>query len=867
MITKLLRLFDSALYYSKDDVVSEYDSWDNYDDEVEKTLLDLSIYQTGEKIGFFNYSPYNLEDVLKADDFNDELMDYIDSFSDNLNEIIYEFDIDNLKKEDFDDDTYEINSKKDFDNTFESILGDSYNILIADFINELYDKNLSYCDLFSKDGAILFKLKSNELYAPNINKNIVDLRNAIYNTNAEIKNSSKDCDVAIANLAFTDNESQFGEILKNHSSNLLITLSSEYFDENINELSNITNPNHLKAIISLPIHKNNSNMILISVDANKNSSEFILIDESDCVMHENINDWSFISKELVKNISKSYNEFSEYENGVIVNVNEIIPQNTDSELLNQIEALNTNNDEPLKRRVISNEVVDEILNSREIYITQEISKSNIKSFEQSKISHKTLFNNLIYGKKRQDMENLLYKDHKKIIEGEVKFLTLGELALLYEITDKNEKDTLLISTCKTCNSKIVHYNRDIDDFNGEIYIEVNITSSDLLLEYLYVYLNSTNGLDELFYFSKGNEFIRAENIQHARIALPPIKVQKEIVKAVHESNEFFKSVDLLKKEFQSNILDYKNMLNSISELRGEIEFADDGGSLTKLSRSWQHVYNGLIWPLAISYLSATKGGFETVEKLEKYLILFEFVTAFNFIILLSGLPEDVYSEYKKDIWNSSRLKTYESMTFGKWVVLTQNISEIYNNQDFTSKLDSKLFNTISSSKIIKILNKAKNYRNEHAHGTFINSYEAQDIIDELDVYLEDIFEVLEVYSDYKLIYITGKIDNSRGKLKQQVIQLNGPCAQPIYEDIIFDDILNPDCLYLYNPKNNKKLLIKDSFMKFSATDDNKKHWALFIYYMCDRVGYMKTNAHYKCFQSKEEDIIESISTFEKDIMG
>lgn len=862
MITKLLRLFDSALYYSKDDVVSEYDSWDNYDDEVEKTLLDLSIYQTGEKIGFFNYSPYNLEDVLKADDFNDELMDYIDSFSDNLNEIIYEFDIDNLKKEDFDDDTYEINSKKDFDNAFESILGDSYNILIADFINELYDKNLSYCDLFSKDGAILFKLKSNELYAPNINKNIVDLRNAIYNTNAEIKNSSKDCDVVIANLAFTDNESQFGEILKNHSSNLLITLSSEYFDENINELSNITNPNHLKAIISLPIHKNNSNMILISVDANKNSSEFILIDESDCVMHENINDWSFISKELVKNISKSYNEFSEYENGIIVNVNEIISQNTDSELLSQIEALNTNDDEPLKRRVISNQVVDEILNSRE-----KLSKSNIKALEQSKISPRTLFNNFIYGKKRQDMENLLYKDHKKIIEGEVKFLTLGELTLLYEITDKNEKDTLLISTCKTCNSKIVHYNRDIDDFNGEIYIEVNITSSDLLLEYLYVYLNSTNGLDELFYFSKGNEFIRAENIQHARIALPPKNVQKEIVKAVHESNEFFKSVELLKKEFQSNILDYKNMLNSISELRGEIEFADDGGSLTKLSRSWQHVYNGLIWPLAISYLSATKGGFETVEKLEKYLILFEFVAAFNFIILLSGLPDDVYSEYKYDIWNARSLKTYQTMTFGKWVVLTQNISEIYNNHDFTSKLDSKLFNTISSSRIIKILNKAKDYRNEHAHGTFINSYEAQDIIDELDVYLEDIFEVLEVYSDYKLIYITGKIDNSRGKLKQQVIQLNGPCAQPIYEDIIFDDILNPDCLYLYNPKNNKKLLIKDSFMKFSATDDNKKHWALFIYYMCDRVGYMKTNAHYKCFQSKEEDIIESISTFEKDIMG
>ena len=108
MITRLLRLFDSALNYSKEDVVKEYDSWDNYDDEVERTLLDLSIYPTGEKIGFYNYSPYNLNDVLKSDDFTDELMDYIDSFSDNINEIIYEFDIDNLKKEDFGDEVYEI---------------------------------------------------------------------------------------------------------------------------------------------------------------------------------------------------------------------------------------------------------------------------------------------------------------------------------------------------------------------------------------------------------------------------------------------------------------------------------------------------------------------------------------------------------------------------------------------------------------------------------------------------------------------------------------------------------------------------------------------------------------------------------------
>ena len=862
MIAKLLRLFDCALKFSKEDVMVEYDSYDDFDEEVEKLLLNKSIYPNGEKIGFYNYSPYSLDDIINSNDFKDELVDYIDSFSDNIFDLIIQFDIDGIKKEDFDSDDYEIKSLNDFNNYLEDILGNSYNKFLADIISKIINDKESVCDLYSQDGGILFNIKSDKLYAPNIKQNIVNLRNSIQNSNVQINNIKEEHGIIIANLAFSDKEEKFKDIIKNYSSKLFITLSSAYFDENIEKLSNIKNPNNLKAIISLPIHKNNSNLILIIIDKEKTSDKFILIDESDSVMHEKIKNWSFISKELVNKIINSYNNFTDNENVIVAQINDIFPNSNST-----IDLMEFNDDSiPIKRRVISNKVADEILNSK-TSIGQEISKSSIKSFKATNINHKTLFNNLMYGKKRQDIENLLYKNHKKLIDGEIEFLTLGQVAILYEITDKNDKDTLLISICKTCNSKIVHYNRDIDDIKeNEVYIEINITSKDLLLEYLYVYLNSTNGLDELFYFSKGNEFIRSENIQHVRIPIPNIKVQKEIIKAVHESNEFFKSVDLLKKEFQSNILDYKNMLDSINELRGEIEFSQDGGSLTKLSRSWQHVYNGLIWPLAISYLSATKGGFETVEKLDKYLILFEFVTAFNFIILLSGLPDDVYQEFKYDIWSAKNKKIYEDMTFGKWVILTENISKVYNENDFTSKLDNELFNKISSPKIIKILNKAKDFRNELAHGSFINSYEAQDIIDELDIYLEDIFDILEIYSDYKLLYITGILDTSGGKLNHQVIQLNGPCAQPIYENIIFDKVLTGGYLYLYNPKNNKKLLINNDFMKFTSTDENNKHWALFIYYKCERIGYMQTNAHYKCFQSKEEDIIESISTFEKDIM-
>ena len=38
--------------------------------------------------------------------------------------------------------------------------------------------------------------------------------------------------------------------------------------------------------------------------------------------------------------------------------------------------------------------------------------------------------------------------------------------------------------------------------------------------------------------------------------------------------------------------------------------------------------DGLLWPLAITYLSATRGGFEIVQKANAYLKLFEFVTLY-----------------------------------------------------------------------------------------------------------------------------------------------------------------------------------------------------------------------------------------------
>ena len=682
----------------------------------------------------------------------------------------------------------------------------------------------------------------------------------------ELISSLETQDVKVENLAFKSDESKSIDLIKNfNSQKMIITLSTSYLNDNIHNLSI---NNYLKAIISLPIYHEDDNLVMLSFDSDKSSDECLIIDESDSLIHKDTNDWSFIKNELIEKISKSYNDFEENDSSSKVNILEFTSKSNQIKTSGNDELLSLkkdSGDDIKKRRVISDSIMDDMLELKEKSIRAEISKHSVKSISESPslFSDFSFLSDVMYSKKRQNPENLLYKDNKRLIDGEVTFRKLGKIADLKTINFKNNNDSILIATCKSCTTKLINYNHDISDFKGEIFIEIDNIHENILKEYLYEYLSSDNGLDEIKYFSKGNYYITPENIKQVKIPIPPLNVQKEIVKVARESREFFKTVDLLKKEFSSNILDYKHMKSSLDEFKGDIELDNDSGEVIKMSRNWRHVYKGLIWPLAISYLSATRGGFESVEKKDNYLVLFEFIAAFNSIILLSGLPDDVYKKNFDNIWNA-RLNVYKQMTLANWVYLSKNLAEVYKNNNFTSQLDEELFEKISSDKILDILEHAKDIRNEEAHGSHSNSFEAENVINILEEYLDDVFDILEIYSNYKLIYVTGDLDTSKRSYNHRVILLNGPCAQPIYDNIIFDNVLFGDSLYLYNPKNNKKLLINDNLMKFKPVDDNKKRWALFIYHSCDKKEY---NAFYKCFQSKEREIKESITSLRKDILG
>ena len=591
-------------------------------------------------------------------------------------------------------------------------------------------------------------------------------------------------DVNIVNFGFHKYADKYLEtILSFNSGNLAIVLSTSLFNEHPDIISNIRYENNLKAIISLPVYNNEDNLLILMFNFDKTSNQFIYIDESDSLIHKEVKNWKYINEELISQIANSYMEFVENEFSVILDVSDIIEKKRDF-YLDNISCEDKLFVSERKEKVMMD--FDDA-NKLEMRLDASIFKNEGEPSLKNKpvLDNKSsIFNDAMYYKKRQDPENLLYKNDKRLIDGEVLFKRIGEVSNLDYIYSKSNNDSILITSCKYCNDKLIYYNYDLNDLGNEVFIEITNIDESILKDYLYEYLSSANGMEDILYYAKGNEKILIEDIKHLKSPIPPINDQKEIVNVARESREFFKTVDLLKKEYDSNIFDYKHMKNSLYDFKGEISF-DEKNEVISMSRSLRHAYKGLIWPLAISYLSATKGGFEAVEKKDNYLVLFEFIAAFNSIILLSGLPENVYLNNFHEIWGDDPSR-YKRASFGNWVHLSKNLSEVYKKNSFTSEIDEELLNAISGDKILDILTKVNYIRNDESHSSQTNSFEAKKVIDKLDVYLEDIFDILDVYSNYKLIYFTGELNTSNNSLNHRVILLNGPCAQPIYDNMIFD---------------------------------------------------------------------------------
>lgn len=922
-----LKLIDSALKFSKNNIIQEYNQFKD-DEDIANKLFNKATYSDGELLGFYNYSYYDLEKlaVSKTNIYNN-FNEYINSFDEHTQKVFenYEFNtvidfldandllfdlIKNLNNLDLKE--YKTKNFKNLKSYYESFLNEFYlwkdsrndspsginamnfvpysliKILLED-VNLKKKKQIKIFDPFCNDGFLLFetkrliqeinpkcnveifgKEKDISQYAICLSKMIIDKETPsnilkVYDLKSELLELDENIkfDLIISNFGFQDIKLSYDERMNifntdpleyfveklNNSGKLVSTISFDTLTKNHHLIFEMIYNDCLELITRIDMSGTDSDLVMLSINKNKHKkrkNRFLLIDGNEVITEIKNVHCINITKPLLEKITNYYSKFKENNNIHLTHNSSFITKEY-KEMVNK-------SFEKAASMTKDMDITGLSFNKTIFGIVDEIGDYY---FENCKIQFN--FNRLIRGEK-EDFES----DGTPIYY-------LGEITDLVNDPDPSTNEELaevfLIPLNKHDHSfeNPFFYQSELRGYNYHNMIPFTINSDKINKEFLLYYLNSNKGKLELKECSKGSNIINKSDLRFIRVPVPSLERQKEIIGAVEKTKEFFDSVNLLKNNFQNNILNYERILEDIEEFHGEIEFSQEEYKFTKMDRNWRHVYEGLPWPLAITYLSATRGGFEIVQKANAYLKLFEFVTLFNSIVLISGIPEDYYEE-NKDIFIWTKPDNfYGFMTFGKWLKLYEFLKILYSGHEFNPVIESELFEQLCSEKIFKSLNIAKKARNEDAHGPITNEFEAEEIINYLEPLLYDTFDNLTSYSDFKLYYIIGKFERTEnGSLKQDVIMLNGPCAQPIYRELIFDEELDAHSLYLFNPLTEELFKINDKLMKFRQTDRIKNQWALFIYSGWE---YTENGAQaiYRCYQQTEKDFIVPIESFSKDI--
>lgn len=92
----VLKRFDSVLEYSKQNVLDNYNKYKDQIHNIEPILLKEAVDEDGNKLGFYNFSKYDFKSLLQdPDNIEENMIYYLDCFSDNIKDIFDNFDIKN----------------------------------------------------------------------------------------------------------------------------------------------------------------------------------------------------------------------------------------------------------------------------------------------------------------------------------------------------------------------------------------------------------------------------------------------------------------------------------------------------------------------------------------------------------------------------------------------------------------------------------------------------------------------------------------------------------------------------------------------------------------------------------------------------
>src|SRR3990172_9513942 len=331
-----------------------------------------------------------------------------------------------------------------------------------------------------------------------------------------------------------------------------------------------------------------------------------------------------------------------------------------------------------------------------------------------------------------------------IIRQKAKHPTFRLLDLL-EVDNHGRKgqDALLIPRVGTGRDTLLKSELP-EDKKIQNYFQFYPRDERVLLPYVKVYLNSDAGKKQLSNVVAGAFIptLTLKSFEPLFLELPNLATQAGIVDAERRLKEITTRLQAVAQSFLSNPFDNSNILS----FTNSFDQADDKDVS----------FENLLWPLATSYRITTKGSPNLNAQLEGYFKMFEMVSAFNAVVLLSALPPDLRDMYSLDIWSQDKAK-YEKVSFGLWVSLYRRLTNLYarlfkeerdkEEKGFENALPfgKDFYVNLSSRQLLDTIDTVPEKRNKvSAHGGIVPEIVARKEIAELSPMLTSVFERLLV---------------------------------------------------------------------------------------------------------------------------
>lgn len=397
----------------------------------------------------------------------------------------------------------------------------------------------------------------------------------------------------------------------------------------------------------------------------------------------------------------------------------------------------------------------------------------------------------------------------------------------------------------------VIFRSEFEDDNLDNYFPCRCVDDHMSPQFLKLYLNSDDMKNERNLFSHGTfqRYMDMVGLNSLLIEIPPLKIQNQIVETNNLSDKNYQKMKTLYKSFKAEIFNYNDLFQIMKDFE-EIQNDD-------------LFYKNLIWPFATSYHIAVKTSADKNTQLDNLFKLFEIISAFNSIVLLSALPKDIFYDKKEYLFGEECGK-FQKVTFGGWVGLYSRLNNVYGEFDNETyhilPFDSRFYKTITNKKVVKNLNPIIKKRNQKSHGGVMSEIFAQKTICELDRDINQIFDVLTSFKSLKLIYpISMEKSSGLYHIKAKILEGNSYAFD--IKEIVTEKDMDTRILYLYNETTDERLKLNPVLIKLIQCPECA-NWSLYFYNSLD-----KKNIKYISYQFEVHDYKAPYASLDEILRG